>query len=74
MNAGRLTFIPQGEYVDTVTYDRLDIVRYNGDSFLCKRLCVGITPADGEFWMQLTDIGSRLSALEARVSALESGA
>lgn len=57
-SAGRILIIPKGNYNAAATYENLDLVFYNGDSWLCKKACVGITPSDGnaEYWHRFTEV------------------
>ena len=50
-DAGIVTFVPRGDWVNNVTYYPLNIVNYNGLSWIARRENVGQTPADGQYWM-----------------------
>ena len=52
--AGRILILPQGTWDNATMYNMLDLVAYNGISWLCKRQCVGITPSvtATEYWQQ----------------------
>ena len=54
VSAGRVLLLPKGNYSATTTYDMLDLVAYNGITWLCKRQCIGITPSDSEslYWQK----------------------
>ena len=43
-NAGRILILPKGEYNANSTYTMLDLVTYNGASWLAKKTATGITP------------------------------
>ena len=55
-NAGRVLIIPKGEYDASSTYDKLDLVNYNGISWLAKSTVTGITPSAGDYWQSITGI------------------
>lgn len=49
--AGRVGYADKGNYSPTETYDYLDVVYYNGSSYVAKKLTTGNTPeADSEYW------------------------
>lgn len=54
LSAGRILILPQGTWDNATMYNMLDLVAYNGISWLCKRQCVGITPSvtATEYWQQ----------------------
>jgi hypothetical protein len=49
--AGRVAIVPKGEWSQSVTYDKLDLVTYNGNTFIAYKSSVGVTPVDGDTWM-----------------------
>lgn len=50
-DAGRIGFVPRGKYDNTATYDFLDFVYYNGNSYVAKKLTVGNEPQESnEYW------------------------
>lgn len=51
-NAGRILLIPKGAYDSDAAYEMLDVVYHNNNTFICKKPCSNIEPADGEFWMK----------------------
>lgn len=56
--AGRILIMPKGAYSASVTYEMLDLVKYNGTSWLAKKTCVGIEPstANEEYWHNMFDL------------------
>lgn len=54
VSAGRILTLPKGDWNNTTMYNMLDLVSYNGITWLCKRQCVGITPSveQVEYWQQ----------------------
>ena len=58
LNLGKVTCIPRGEYNAEAVYRRLDIVSYNGGSYLVIADSItGITPEEGDRYMQLAAAG-----------------
>lgn len=50
-DAGRIGFLIKGNYSGTVTYNFLDVVYYNGSSYVAKKTAIGNIPAeDSEYW------------------------
>ena len=49
--AGRVAIVPKGEWSQSVTYDKLDLVTYNGNTFIAYKSSVGVEPVDGDTWM-----------------------
>lgn len=50
-DAGRIGFVLRNDYSPTETYDFLDVVYYNGASYVAKKLTVGHTPTENnEYW------------------------
>jgi hypothetical protein len=57
-SAGRILIMPKGNYDASVTYEMLDLVSYNGKSWLAKKTSVGIEPSDAnsEYWQDMFNI------------------
>ena len=57
-SAGRILIMPKGNYDSSVTYEMLDMVYYNGTSWLAKKTAKGIEPseANSEHWHNLINI------------------
>lgn len=50
-DAGRVGFVPKNNYNAGTTYDYLDIVYFEGSSYVAKKVTAGNTPAeDNEYW------------------------
>lgn len=50
---GKVSIIAKGNYISSEVYEKLDLVTFNGASYLCKKTCSGIEPipgADTEYW------------------------
>ena len=55
---GKVSVVPKGDYSASTTYYALDIVGYNGGSYLAMQQVTGVTPSnDGVNWMQLSGPG-----------------
>lgn len=55
---GKVSVVPKGDYSASTTYYALDIVGYNGGSYLAMQQITGVTPSnDGVNWMQLSGPG-----------------
>ena len=55
---GKVSVVPRGDYSASTTYYALDIVGYNGGSYLAMQEVTGVTPSnDGVNWMQLSGPG-----------------
>ena len=48
---GKVSLIPKGEYSSKTTYERLDVVNYNGSGYIVRQKCTGITPIEGYYYM-----------------------
>ena len=79
-SAGRILIMPKGNYDSSVTYEMLDLVKYNGTSWLAKKTVTGIEPsaANSEYWQNMfnldivndlatTDEGKVLDARQGKV-------
>jgi len=54
-DAGRILIIPKGDYDANSTYEKLDLVKYKGTSWLAKKTATGVEPVEGEFWQNMFD-------------------
>ena len=54
-SAGRILIMPKGEYNAETEYEMLDMVHYNGTSWLAKQTAKGIEPSDAnsEYWQNV---------------------
>lgn len=57
-SAGRILIIPRGDYDANSTYEKLDLVKYKGTSWLAKKNATGVEPseANAEYWQNMFDI------------------
>ena len=56
---GKVGILPKGEYSSATQYLRLDIVSYNGGSYLCIKDCVGIDVTNKEYWLLIAQKGDK---------------
>jgi len=56
-NLGKVATTPKGEYNSATTYVKLDIVTYNGSSYVCLQESVGNLPTDTEYWQLIASKG-----------------
>ena len=55
---GKVSVVPRGDYSASTTYYALDIVGYNGGSYLAMQEVTGVTPSNDQTnWMQLSGPG-----------------
>lgn len=55
---GKVTIVPKGAYSAATTYKRLDLVTYNGSSYVARVDNLhGVTPADGANWQLIAAAG-----------------
>lgn len=58
----KIGFLIKGQYSDAVTYDFLDVVFYNGASYVAKKLTTGNTPVrSSEYWQIFAEGGTLTS-------------
>jgi hypothetical protein len=56
--AGRILIIPKGDYDANASYSMLDLVSYNGTSWLARKDATGIEPneANNEYWHEMVNL------------------
>lgn len=71
VSIGRILIIPKGEWNDIDTYEKLDLVRHNGASWICKNSCTGMEPTDenSENWFLIAKDGEGISLIIDMVGA-----
>ena len=58
ITVGKVALTPKGEYDESTTYERMDIVSYNGASYIIlKDETIGITPEEGNYYHLMADKG-----------------
>ena len=50
ISAGRVLLIPKGEYDSSETYTMLDMVSYQGSSYIAKGTTTGNLPTNTTYW------------------------
>lgn len=55
-NLGKVLITPKGEWADSTSYGKLDVVAYNGGSWLAKQANTGVAPSEGDSWTNLLSI------------------
>lgn len=69
---GKILIIPKGDYDAAVLYRRLDLVKYNGTSYLCKKdNTIGIEPTNIERWYKVVDAVGDMDIFFEEVSKRE---
>ena len=59
VDLGKVAMIPKGNYSELVPYKPLDIITYQGSSYLVLKECIGQTPTEGEYYMLLSKKGDQ---------------
>lgn len=54
---GKVSVILKGEYNASTTYVKLDIITYQGESYIAKTTTVGNLPTNTEYWDKLAEKG-----------------
>ena len=62
-NAGKVLLRPRGNYNASTSYEILDVVKYNHDSYVAKTSTTGHVPTDTAYWQPLTDGYGELEGL-----------
>lgn len=71
--AGRVLMIPKGTYSPTTTYDPLDAVNYEHNSYVCKQTSRGNLPTNTTYWQPLTDVTADEIPTEGSTNLVQSG-
>lgn len=72
-SAGRVLMIPKGTYSPTTTYDPLDAVKYEQNSYVCKQTSRGNLPTNTTYWQPLTDVTADEVPTEDSTNLVQSG-
>ena len=54
---GRFILIPRGSYSSSANYKKLDVVLYQGSSYVCKLDCTNKVPTNTTYWQLLAEAG-----------------
>ena len=49
-NIGRIIMLPKGEWDSTIKYEFLDVVTYQGSTWLAKTSNQDVSPVEGDTW------------------------
>lgn len=62
-SAGRILIMPKGDWSADTTYEMLDLVYYNGSSWICKKDVQGIEPTSTatEYWQLIATEGNKFA-------------
>ena len=71
-NLGRVSIVPKGDYNELTEYKRLDVVKYNRNSYQAKADVTGVTPGtDATKWMLQVEGAMSVPEAEAIVEDLQ---
>lgn len=56
---GKVSLRPMGEYNPNTAYMKLDVVQYQGSSYIVKKDCKGAIPMDGTYFMLAAEKGEQ---------------
>ena len=69
-NIGKVSLTPRGAYSQSATYEALDIVTYNGSSYIVLQSVTGITPPNDTYYQLIASKGdSGSNGISATISA-----
>lgn len=54
---GKVAITPKGEYSNATTYQSLDLITYNGGSYLALKETTGNLPTNNEYWQLIAEKG-----------------
>lgn len=52
---GKIAMTPKGAWDASTVYEKLDVVRHNGGSWLSKQANTNVEPVEGEYWTAVTE-------------------
>lgn len=56
---GKVVITPKGEFNEATTYQKLDVVTYQGSSFICLQKTVSNLPTNTEYWQLIAEKGDK---------------
>ena len=56
VDAGRIGFVPKGNYSATTTYEKLDVVKYERSSYVALQTTTGNPPTDTDNWQPIAEV------------------
>lgn len=57
LDIGKVALTPKGAYSSSTTYEALDVISYQGNSYLVLKSCRNVTPSVGQYYMMLAQKG-----------------
>lgn len=54
---GKVAITPKGEYNNATTYQNLDLITYQGNSYLALKETTGNLPTNNEYWQLIAEKG-----------------
>ena len=54
---GKVAITPKGEYSNATTYQNLDLITYQGGSYLALKETIGNLPTNNEYWQLIAEKG-----------------
>ena len=68
-SAGRVLFIPKGDYNSITQYNPLDYVNYKGSTYVCKQQCTNIAPTNTTYWqLMAAGVDMELSVVDGAIN------
>lgn len=68
--AGKVAITPKGDWNESITYEKLDFVFYNDNSYVALKPSTGIVPTNTEYWM-LSLQGASKTEIEAIITGTQ---
>lgn len=56
---GRVSIVSKGAYNSATTYEKLDVVSYQGSSYIAKQSCKGVVPTNTAYWDLIAEKGEK---------------
>lgn len=61
---GKVGVVPKGEYNEATRYTKLDIVKYDSQSYMALAETIDNLPTDTEYWQLLVEKGTIIERME----------
>lgn len=65
---GKVSITPKGSYSDSVQYEPLDLVTYNGSSYLSKQAVKNVVPTNSNYWQLMAEKGASGQSLSGLIN------
>ena len=56
-NLGKVALTPKGAYSSSTQYEKLDVITYNGSSYIVLQSCTGVTPPNNTYYQVIASKG-----------------